>query len=217
MLRKAMWVFCTALTVLSVVGCRSRADNNGRCFDDGPTMTVREYVEQIRVAAMEKPDGSEFPLGIGLTPGMTTFAFAREFELCYVDLKYVSFRAMMMDDYGGNGDHHKVTVGTIDRATGRILGVADFVPPAKWDNLKKALHDAADKELKRRLRDPAYHAPGWKWDEERDGKTNLLDGEVYVTENFHYAKDGLHFVYNPYEISCGWMGDIEVIVDPAKL
>ena len=53
--------------------------------------------------------------------------------------------------------------------------------------LKKALHDGAVKAL--------------------GGKDNL-QSEVEVVENFYLAKDGLHFVYNEYEIACYAAGPV---------
>ena len=62
--------------------------------------------------------------------------------------------------------------------------------------LKKALHDGAVKA--------------------RGGKENL-QSEVDVVENFYLAKDGLHFVYNEYEVACYAAGPVEVVIDPKSL
>ena len=58
--------------------------------------------------------------------------------------------------------------------------------------------------MTRRLYDGAVKKVG--------GRQNL-QGEVCVTENFYFDKDGLHFVYNSYEIACGATGDVEVLID----
>ena len=79
---------------------------------------------------------------------------------------------------------------------GRILKVGDFVADVKRAALKNALYDGAVKAL--------------------GGKENL-QSEVEVVENFYLAKDGLHFVYNEYEIACYAAGPVEVVIDPKSL
>jgi len=38
-------------------------------------------------------------------------------------------------------------------------------------------------------------------------------GRAHLTENFYYAPDGLHFVYDQGDIDCMAAGDVEVVVD----
>ena len=71
-----------------------------------------------------------------------------------------------------------------------------FVADVKRAALKNALYDGAVKAL--------------------GGKENL-QSEVEVVENFYLAKDGLHFVYNEYEIACYAAGPVEVVIDPKSL
>jgi len=126
-----------ALGLALASGCR-HSEGGGR-FEDLPTMTMAEYVEQIREAAVKAPDDPEYPFGIELMPGVTTYDMAREFEVVYYDLKYVSFRAMERWYTGGSGSGEVITVGTIDRATGKIMELADFVPREKWAALEARL------------------------------------------------------------------------------
>ena len=93
----------------------------------------------------------------------------------------MSFYAKEYSYLGGAHGNTAIRVGTISRATGRILKVGDFVADVKRAALKNALHDGAVKAL--------------------GGKENL-QSEVEVVENFYLAKDGLHFVYDEYEIAC---------------
>lgn len=186
--------------VAALVGCQStRVEYNGREFDDWSTITLKEYVDYLREAATQKPTDEErvlFPNGPGLIPDLTTHYIQREFQVMYIDERYVSFRADMTDCHGGNGNHSQVSVGTIDRKSGRVLGVVDFVPKSKWAVLRQELNNGAIKKI--------------------EGKANL-QGVVEVIENFYYAKDGLHFVYNPYEIACGATGAVEVVIDSKTL
>ncbi len=196
-MRKHMLIL---FVVAALAGCQSaRVEYNGREFDDAATITLKEYVDSLREAATQKPTEEErelFPDGPDLVPSETTHLIRREFQVLYIDERYVSFRADMMDYHGGNGNHSQVFVGSIDRKSGRVLGVVDFVPKSKWPVLKQKLYDGAVKKI--------------------EGKENL-QGEVEVIENFYYAKDGLHFVYNPYEIACGATGSVEVVIDPKTL
>ena len=43
------------------------------------------------------------------------------------------------------------------------------------------------------------------------GKENL-QGEVKITDNCFVAQDGIHFVFNEYEVACYAAGSIEVVV-----
>lgn len=184
-----------SFVLLAIGGCKNVAAHKDRDFPDEPTITLKEYVDSLRHAAVKMPTPEErelFPDGPELLANLTTHIVKREFRVVFVDDRYVSFRADLEDDHGGNGSHGQVFVGTIDRKTGRVLGVADFVLKDRWATLTRRLYDGAVKRV--------------------GGKQNL-QGEVCVTENFYFDKDGLHFVYNPYEIACGATGDVEVLID----
>lgn len=193
-------VFAVAILGALLSGCRVvRPEYNNRRFDDEAVITVKKYVDYLRKAATRKPTAEEMEVLAGvpeLSSSMTTHFVQREFQVLYMDANYVSFRADMEDYHGGNGNHSRVFVGTISRKTGRILGVADFVPKSKWKALEKKLCEGAIQKI---------------------GGTENLQGEVKVIENFYYVEGKLHFVYNPYEIACGAAGAVEVVVNPTAL
>jgi len=192
-------VLYVSIVLLAICGCQSVAVYNGREFDDAPTITLKKYVDYLRGAAVKTPTLEEREVFFDvpdLLADFTTHYIQREFQVVYIDERYVSFRADMEDYHGGNGNHSQVHVGTIDRKTGRVLGVVDFVPKARWPTLKRKLYDGAVKKV--------------------EGKENL-QSEVEVIENFYYDKDGLHFVYNPYEIAGGATGAVEVLIDSKSL
>lgn len=176
-----------------VAGCVS-ADRSGE--ED-----FNRYVEFCRKTAMT-PVGAEDPsdpmskVDWMVAASTTTQEFNKEYKVVYADRDYLSFYTKEYSYLGGAHGNTAIRVGTISRATGRILKVGDFVADVKRAALKNALYDGAVKAL--------------------GGKENL-QSEVEVVENFYLAKDGLHFVYNEYEIACYAAGPVEVAIDPKSL
>jgi stalled ribosome rescue protein Dom34 len=109
----------------------------------------------------------------------------------FLDEKYISFRAEEYSYSGGAHGYNKTTFGTINRETGKRMCLADFVSSDKQSKLKETLRAKVVQKI--------------------GGEENLL-GEVKVIENFCVVKDGLKFVYNPYEVASYSMGAIEVVV-----
>jgi stalled ribosome rescue protein Dom34 len=108
-----------------------------------------------------------------------------------LDEKYISFRAEEYSYSGGAHGYNETTIGTINRKTGKRMCLADFVSSDKLSKLNKVLRAKVVQKI--------------------GGEENLL-GEVKVIENFCVVKDGLKFVYNPYEVASYSMGAIEVVV-----
>lgn len=109
----------------------------------------------------------------------------------FLDEKYISFRAEEYSYTGGAHGYNKTTFGTINRKTGKRMQLADFVPSDKLSKLNEVLRAKVIQKI--------------------GGEENLL-GKVQVIENFCVVKDGLKFVYNPYEVASYSMGAIEVVV-----
>lgn len=121
----------------------------------------------------------------------TTQEFASTYEIVYADARYVSYRATEYEYLGGAHGSTTITVLTIDRKTGRELKLEDFIPKEKQGALQRALREGAIQKL--------------------GGKYPLLH-EVEITDNFYLAEDGLHFIYNRYEIAPYAAGAIEVVI-----
>ena len=178
---------------LMVMGCASIEQPGDGDF--------ARYVEFCRETAMT-PVGAEDPndpmskVDWMVGASATTQEFNKEYKIVYADRDYLSFYTKEYSYLGGAHGNTAIRVGTISRATGRILNVGDFVADVKRAALKNALYDGAVKAL--------------------GGKENL-QSEVEVVENFYLAKDGLHFVYNEYEIACYAAGPVEVVIDPKSL
>ena len=188
-----MRVLFGMLAGIIVAGCVSTNQSGNEDFN--------RYVEFCRETAMT-PVGAEDPndpmskIDWMVGASATTQEFNKEYKIVYADRDYLSFYTKEYSYLGGAHGNTVIRVGTISRATGRILKVGDFVADVKRAALKNALYDGAVKAL--------------------GGKENL-QSEVEVVENFYLAKDGLHFVYNEYEIACYAAGPVEVVIDPKSL
>ena len=113
------------------------------------------------------------------------------YEVVYADQRYLSFRAEEFSYCGGAHGNRQVTVGTFDRATGRRLTARDLVPAERRDEVLRCLRQKVVSRL---------------------GGEDKLQGEVTLTDNCCLAADGLHFVYNEYEVACHAEGVVDVAV-----
>ena len=188
-----MRVILILVLAVAVVGCASVDRSGSEDF-------VR-YVEFCRETAMtpvpaEDPDDPLSKVDWMVDASATTQEFSKSYKIVYADKDYLSFYAKEYSYTGGAHGNTVIRVGTINRAMGRIAKVADFIPDEKRAALKTALHKGAVKAL---------------------GGKEHLQADVEVVENFYLAKDGLHFIYNEYEIACYAAGAVEVVVDPKSL
>lgn len=189
---KKMKIVCVC-AVAAIAGCVSADRSGGEDFD--------RYVEfccetAITSVGAEDPNDPMSKADWMVGASATTQEFNKEYKIVYADKDYLSFYTKEYSYLGGAHGNTVIRVGTISRATGRILKVGDFVADVKRAALKKALHDGAVKAL---------------------GGEENLQSEVEVIENFYLAKDGLHFFYNEYEIACYAAGPVEVVIDPKSL
>ena len=117
----------------------------------------------------------------------------KEFRIVYADANYMSFRAVTSVNEtpcAAHGTTH-VEVGVLDRKAGRRLTVSDFIPVNERGKVLAQLRQEVVTKI---------------------GGEDELQGEVTLTENFYVAKDGLHFVFNEYEVACYGCGIIDVVV-----
>ena len=170
---------CSVIAVSCIVlsGCRTG--------EVGESAQLKCYVNSISQTLREEP--ADMLVGAS----MTTEEYQSKYSVVFADEKYISFRAEEYSYTGGAHGNTEITVGTIDRKTGRRLRIADFVSADKLPKLTKILHEKVIKKL--------------------GGKENL-QGEVLAIENFCVVKGGLKFVYNEYEVACYAAGAIEVVV-----
>lgn len=171
--------------ICSVVAVSCVAFSGCRTGEVGERAQLKCYVNSISQTLREEP--ADMLVGAS----MTTEEYQSKYSVVFADEKYISFRAEEYSYTGGAHGNTEITVGTIDRKTGRRLRLADFVSADKLPKLTKLLHEKVIKKL--------------------GGKENL-QGEVLPIENFCVVKGGLKFVYNEYEVACYAAGAIEVVV-----
>lgn len=156
-----------------------------RTGEVGESTQLKGYINSICQTLRDEP--ADMLVG----SSMTTEEYQSKYSVVFADEKYISFRAEEYSYTGGAHGSNKITVGTIDRKTGRRMCLKDFVSTDKLPELTKILHAKVIKKL--------------------GGKENL-QGEVLLIENFCVVKGGLKFVYNEYEVACYAAGAIEVVV-----
>ena len=110
--------------------------------------------------------------------------------------------------YNFQGGAHALTqllTLNFDKATGKTLTLDDVMVPGYKvklnELLQKALMDKADCKDINELHDKGY----------------LFSMEMYPSSNFILGKDGITFIYNPYEIAPYALGRIELTISNATL
>ena len=171
--------FLVLCVILALVGC-------GVVEKDACRGERGMYVEYLqRIIADAKKDADFF---IGQT--LTDSEERCKREMVYLDERYLSYR---IEEYAYSGGAHgstKVSVGTLDRKTGRQLTLNDVFGKDGLATLESELRKAVVAKI---------------------GEENV-QSPVKPMENFYLAADGWHFVYNEYEVACYAIGAIEVVV-----
>lgn len=176
--------------LLLLVGCTTPGRESG-------TEDRDRYIDFCREMAMspvpEREDPDDFmskPDWMVHPCSATDQEFQKEYKVAYADRRYLSFYCSDYSYTGGTHGDTQITVGTIDRKTGKILTLADVPAFADRAALKRLLHDAVVAKI---------------------GKDALQD-EVKPHDNFYLSKDGWHFVFNEYEVACYAVGDVEAVI-----
>ena len=177
-------LFVLAVVAAMTAGCSSARNSSGG--------RLEEYVAFCAETGMIRGDwtpSNEFIQKMLVGSCLTTQEFKDDFKVIYADRGFLSFRAEEYAYTGGAHGNTRVTVGTIDRRTGKRLRLANVFGKDDMDALKSLLRQRVIEKL--------------------GGEYNLLD-EVEPTENFCLMGDGWHFVYNEYEVACYAAGAVEV-------
>ena len=147
------------------------------------------YLEEIREVLKDKNFAHDEVVGAPLT----TREYRSKYEVVYADYErtFFSYREESFFYTGGAHGNTIVGVGTIDVKTGKELTIADVIPENKRAEALAIVENAVIAKI--------------------GGRENLL-GEITLTENFYIAGDGLHFVFNEYEVAAYSFGWIEVVI-----
>ena len=167
-----------AAVVIAISGCRMEEERE--------SAQLKGYIDSISHEALRQ-ESADMLVG----SSMTTQEYKSSYSVVFANEKYISFRAEEYSYAGGAHGSNKITVGIIDRKTGRRLRLADFLPSDKLPALTEMLYAKVVKKI--------------------GGKENL-QGDVRPIENFCVVEGGLKFVYNEYEVACYAAGAIEVVV-----
>lgn len=165
--------------LLALVGC-------GVVEQDVHKGEKEKYVEYLQgIIADAKKDAGFF---IGNT--LTDREERCKREMVYQSDRYLSYRIEEYSYHGGAHGGSKVSVGTLDRETGRQLTLNDVFGNDGLAALESDLRTAVIAKI---------------------GEENI-QSPVRPIENFYLAADGWHFVYNEYEIACYAIGAIDVVL-----
>lgn len=176
------------LPVCLVTGCQwaSVADKE---FITSKTLSA--YLELCRETAVGVKSDADHKDDWMVGAGLTTWERNASYKVVYADAKCLSFRAEEYEYNGGAHGNKKITVGTLDRATGKLLKAADLIPERRRAEVLSELYKGVVKQI---------------------GGKDQLQGKVRLIDNCYVAEDGIHFVFNEYEVACYAAGAIEVVV-----
>ena len=149
-----------------------------------------EYVTYLREVMDDAKRDPDFFIGHTLTDSEDQC----KREMVYLDAKYLSYRIEEYWYHGGAHGSTKISVGTLERETGRQLTLNDVFGNDGLSTLEEELRKAVAKKI---------------------GEENI-QARVKLTENFYLAEDGWHFVYNEYEVACYACGAVEVVIPRSK-
>ncbi len=152
------------------------------------------FVDAVADFAKDRDENGEYLISRNLLEALFDNT---EREVVYADQRVVSFRIENYSYSGGAHNSRTITVGSIDRKTGKKLTLADIAPGEKLAELDRAIKAALVKQQK--VKDYAE-------------LMKQLQQEPKPIENFYFGKDGLHFIYNEYEIDCYAAGSYDVVV-----
>ena len=151
---------------------------------------VRDVFNDKNLASYFEPEGGGFHM-------LTSKEYKSEYKVVYTDQQtFFSYWAECFMYTGGAHGGTIVKVGTIDVKTGKRLTTADVIPPEKRDEAIAKIRESVIAKI--------------------GGEENLMPSAKEVLsklqENFFVGKDGLHFIFNEYEVACYAQGVVEVVI-----
>lgn len=182
------------VAVALICGCQYSHVNHDENADVHPITDIFDFRKEMRLAYIEMCK-QEAQCEHGDNQGWAEDClreYRGEYKIVYVDARYLSFyvEAYVCAGFNAHGGT-SITVGTIDRKTGQVLKAADLIPVRRMAEVRAALVDGIAKKL--------------------GGKKNLLS-EPKIIDNCYLAADGIHFVYNEYEVAPYAEGPVDAVV-----
>ena len=182
------------VAVALICGCQYSHVNHDENADVHPITDIFDFRKEMRLAYIEMCK-QEAQCEHGDNQGWAEDClreYRGEYKIVYVDARYLSFyvEAYVCAGFNVHGGT-SITVGTIDRKTGQVLKAADLIPERRMAEVRAALVDGIAKKL--------------------GGKKNLLS-EPKIIDNCYLAADGIHFVYNEYEVAPYAEGPVDAVV-----
>ena len=182
------------VAVALICGCQYSHVNHDENADVHPITDIFDFRKEMRLAYIEMCK-QEAQCDHGDNQGWAEDClreYRGEYKIVYVDARYLSFyvEAYVCAGFNAHGGT-SITVGTIDRKTGQVLKAADLIPERRMAEVRAALVDGIAKKL--------------------GGKKNLLS-EPKIIDNCYLAADGIHFVYNEYEVAPYAEGPVDAVV-----
>ena len=182
------------VAVALICGCQYSHVNHDENADVHPITDIFDFRKEMRLAYIEMCK-QEAQCEHGDNQGWAEDClreYKGEYKIVYVDARYLSFyvEAYVCAGFNAHGGT-SITVGTIDRKTGQVLKAADLIPERRMAEVRAALVDGIAKKL--------------------GGKKNLLS-EPKIIDNCYLAADGIHFVYNEYEVAPYAEGPVDAVV-----
>ena len=182
------------VAVALICGCQYSHVNHDENADVHPITDIFDFRKEMRLAYIEMCK-QEAQCEHGDNQGWAEDClreYRGEYKIVYVDARYLSFyvEAYVCAGFNAHGGT-SITVGTIDRKTSQVLKAADLIPERRMAEVRAALVDGIAKKL--------------------GGKKNLLS-EPKIIDNCYLAADGIHFVYNEYEVAPYAEGPVDAVV-----
>lgn len=180
-----------AVLALALAGCAT----SGRIEGDEDRERYLDFCRELAMMPVTDKGEDEVLSGADwmVYPcSFTSHEFKKEYRIVYADERYLSYRCEEFVYMGGAHGLNVITVGTIERGSGKKVALKDVFSGWGEEKLAKALREKAIERL---------------------GGEYELQGEPGPTENFCLMADGWHFVYNEYEIACYAAGAVEVVIN----
>ena len=191
MVRSKLAVIC-ALGLFC--GCRHAHINQQKNESALQSMDILDFRKKMRLAYIDmcKREAQKDHCGYEGWAWDCSREYRGAYKIVHVDARYLSFyvETYVCAGYNAHGGT-SITVGTIDRKTGKVLKADDLISEQRRSEVQAALVDGIAKKL--------------------GGRDNLL-AEPKIIDNCYLDGDGVHFVYNEYEVAPYAEGPVDAVI-----